>query len=69
MLSFPPASTVVATHVKVDAPIPAAPAGAVFEILMPGAGANDFVEVVECYLADSTMAKKGVATVNRIVKC
>jgi hypothetical protein len=36
---------------------------------MPNAAAGDYLEVQECYLADSTMAKKGVATVNRIVKC
>ncbi len=69
LLSFPPSSSGGATHVKVDAPIPAAPAGAVFEILMPNAAANDFLEIRECFLTDSTMAKKGVGTVNRIVKC
>ena len=68
MLSFPPATNTVVTHVKVDTLIPGAPAGSVFEILMPGAGAKDFLEVQECYLTDSTMAKKGLATVNRIVK-
>ena len=69
MLSFPPASEIVATHVKVDAPIPAAPSGAVFEILMPNASAGDFVEIRECFLADSSMARKGLAPVNRLVKC
>ena len=68
-LSFPPASEFAATHIKVDAPIPAAPSGAVFEILMPNASAGDFVEMHECFLTDSTMAKKGVATVNRLTKC
>jgi hypothetical protein len=69
MLSFPPASETIATHVKVDAPIPAAPAGAVLDILMPGASANDFLEISECFLTDSTTATKGVAPVNRLMKC
>lgn len=68
-LSFPPAAEFAATHIKVDAPIPAAQPGAVFEILMPNADAEDFVEIHECFLTDSTMAKKGLATVNRLVKC
>ena len=69
IMSFPPAADITTTHIKVDNIIPAAPAGAVFEILMPNAGPDDFLQIDECYLADSTMAKKGVATVNRIVKC
>ena len=69
LMSFPPATGITRTHIKVDNILPAAPAGAVFEVLMPNAGVGDFVQIDECYLTDSTMAKKGVATVNRIVKC
>lgn len=69
LLSFPPAADAIATHIKLDAPIPAASAGAVLEILMPNAAANDIVEISECFLTDSTMAKKGIATVSRVFKC
>jgi hypothetical protein len=69
MLSFPPATNTIVTHIKLDSVMPAAPAGAVFEILMPNAEARGFLELRECFLTDSTMAKKGVATVHRIVKC
>ena len=69
LLSFPPAATVLSTHVKVDAPIAAASPGAVLDILMPNAAAGDYIEISECFLTDSTMAKKGAATMNRLFKC
>ena len=69
LLCFPPATYTTFTQIKLDNIIPAAPTGAVFEILMPNAAPGDTLELDKCYLADSTMAKKGVATVNRIVKC
>jgi hypothetical protein len=69
LLCFPPATGISTTLIKVDNVIPAAPAGAVFDVLMPNASTGDFFQIDECYLADSTMAKKGIATVNRIVKC
>lgn len=69
LLSFPPAATTLSTHIKVDAPIPAAAAGAVLDILMPNAAVGDYLEISECFLTDSTMAKKGTATMNRLFKC
>lgn len=69
ILSFPPASETVATHVKIDAILPAITAGSVLEVLMPGTAVGDFLEIRECFLTDSTMSAKGSATLNRLFKC
>ncbi|WP_022688138.1 glycosyl hydrolase family 28-related protein [Sphingomonas phyllosphaerae] len=69
LLSFPPASTSTATLIKLDAPLPPVPTGAVLDILMPNAAAGDFIEISECFLTDATAAAKGIAPVNRLSKC
>ncbi|HTH29389.1 MAG TPA: glycosyl hydrolase family 28-related protein [Sphingobium sp.] len=68
-LSLPPAAPDTRTHIKLDNPLGPANPGAVFSLLMPNAAPGDFLELYECYLADSTMAAKGLATANRLFKC
>lgn len=69
IISFPPASETIATHVKIDAILPTVSVGSVLEVLMPGTTAGDFLEVSECFFTDSTMSAKGSATLNRLFKC
>lgn len=69
ILSFPPATDTIATHVKIDAILPAVTEGSVLDVLMPGTVVGDFLEISECFLADSTMSAKGSATLNRLFKC
>ncbi len=69
IISFPPAADVLATHVKIDAVLPAITEGSVLDILMPGTTVGDYLEIRECFLADSTISNKGSAVMNRLFKC